>query len=133
LGIVPYQEYKSFVVADIPGIIQGASEGKGLGLKFLKHIERTKVLAILLPATSGDLKEEYKILTTELKKFSPELAAKPKIVVVSKIDAAPEGFKPPKFRGVKTTTISSVAQQGLAELKEQFWNMIHLASSETPQ
>jgi GTP-binding protein len=125
LGIVRYQDYKSFVMADIPGIIEGASEGKGLGLKFLKHIERTKVLAILLPANSPDLKREYNILMNELKKFSPVLAEKPKIVVISKMDIAPEGFLLPKFRGVKVVSISSVAQQGLEALKTLLWEKIN--------
>jgi GTP-binding protein len=124
LGIVRYQEYKSFVMADIPGIIEGASEGKGLGLKFLKHIERTKVLAILLPANSPDLKREYNILMNELKKFSPVLSEKPKVVVISKMDIAPEGFVLPKFRGVKVIPISSVAQQGLDTLKTLLWEKI---------
>lgn len=125
LGIVRYQEYKGFVMADIPGIIEGASEGKGLGLKFLKHIERTKVLAILLPADSPDLKSDYKVLTDELKKFSPTLAEKPRVVVISKMDLAPVGFAPPKFRGVKVITISSVAQQGLDALKVLLWEKIN--------
>jgi GTP-binding protein len=125
LGIVRYQDYKSFVMADIPGIIEGASEGKGLGLKFLKHIERTKVLAILLPANSPDLKGEYNILMNELKKFSPVLAEKPKVVVISKMDIAPEGFVLPKFRGVKVVPISSVAQQGLDALKTLLWEKIN--------
>jgi GTP-binding protein len=125
LGIVRYQDYKSFVMADIPGIIEGASEGKGLGLKFLKHIERTKVLAILLPANSPDLKREYNILMNELKKFSPVLAEKPKVVVISKMDIAPEGFVLPKFRGVKVVSISSVAQQGLDALKTLLWEKIN--------
>ena len=124
LGIVRYQDYKSFVMADIPGIIEGASEGKGLGLKFLKHIERTKVLAILLPATSLDLKGEYNILMNELKTFSSTLAEKPKVVVISKMDIAPEGFVLPKFRGVKVIPISSVAQQGLDTLKTLLWEKI---------
>lgn len=128
LGIARYQDYKSFVIADIPGIIEGASEGKGLGLKFLKHIERTKVLAILIPATSDDPKREYKILTTELKKFSLALAEKPKIVVVTKMDIAPEGFALPKFRGVKVVAISSVAQRGLEELKTLLWEAISEAN-----
>ncbi len=125
LGIVRYQDYKSFVMADIPGIIEGASEGKGLGLKFLKHIERTKVLAILLPANSPNLKGEYNILMNELKKFSPVLAEKPKVVVISKMDIAPEGFMLPKFRGVKVVPISSVAQQGLDALKTLLWEKIN--------
>jgi len=125
LGIVRYQDYKGFVMADIPGIIEGASEGKGLGLKFLKHIERTKVLAILLPANSPDLKGEYNILINELKKFSPVLAEKPKVVVISKMDIAPKGFVLPKFRGVKVVPISSVAQQGLDALKTLLWEKIN--------
>ncbi len=125
LGIVRYQDYKTFVMADIPGIIEGASEGKGLGLKFLKHIERTKVLAILLPADSLDLKRDYKILTTELNKFSPTLAEKPKVVVISKMDVAPEGFSIPKFRGVNVVAISSVTRYGLDALKVLLWEKIH--------
>ncbi len=125
LGIVPYYDYQSFVVADIPGIIEGASEGKGLGLKFLKHIERTKVLAILIPASSPDIKADYTILTTELKKFSAALAAKPKLVVISKLDVAPDGFKLPKFRGIKTVGISALAGDGLQELKDALWQAIH--------
>jgi GTPase len=124
LGIVAYKEFKAFVVADIPGIIEGAADGKGLGLKFLKHIERTKVLAILLPATSDDIKNEYKVLNNELKTFSATLAAKPKIVIISKMDAAPEGFKPPKIRGVETIAISSATGQGLLELKDGLWKKI---------
>lgn len=125
LGIVRYKDFDSFIVADIPGIIEGASEGKGLGHQFLRHIERTKVLAILIPANSPDLKAEYKTLVSELKKFNTELAEKPKIVVVSKIDLAETGFKLPKFRGVKVVGISAVAQQGLEALKDLFWDAIH--------
>jgi GTP-binding protein len=125
LGIVRYRDYDSFVVADIPGIIEGASGGKGLGLKFLKHIERTKVLAILLSADAADIKAEYKILTTELKKFNAELAEKPKLVVITKMDLADKKFKLPKFRGVKVLAISAVAQMGLDELKDAFWEKIH--------
>ncbi|MCS7013964.1 MAG: GTPase ObgE [Chloroherpetonaceae bacterium] len=125
LGIVPYRDYQSFVMADIPGIIEGASEGKGLGIRFLKHIERTKVLAILIPCTSPDMKKEYEILMHELKKFSPELAQKPKVVVISKMDLAPEGFRAPVFRGVKTVKVSAVARQNLEGLKDELWNAIH--------
>ncbi len=124
LGIVRYQDDKSFVMADIPGIIEGAAEGKGLGLKFLKHIERTKVLAILLPANSPNLKGEYNILIHELKKFSPALAEKPRVVAISKMDIAPEGFALPKFRSVKVVPISSVKQQGLDVLKRLLWEKI---------
>ncbi|NTW48448.1 MAG: GTPase ObgE [Chlorobiales bacterium] len=124
LGIVQYHDYQSFVMADIPGIIEGASHGKGLGLKFLKHIERTKVLAILIPANSEDIKEEFKTIKKELKEFSPDVAEKPKVVVISKMDTAPEGFVLPKFRGIKVVPISSVTGQGLDELKEVLWTTI---------
>ncbi|MBC8044977.1 MAG: GTPase ObgE [Rhizobacter sp.] len=125
LGIVRYKDFDSFVMADIPGIIEGASEGKGLGLKFLRHIERTKVLAILIPADSPDIKQEYKTLAAELKKFDASLALKPRLVVISKMDVAGENFKLPKFRGLKTVGISSVARTGLDELKDLLWDAVH--------
>jgi len=129
LGIVPYREYQSFVVADLPGIIEGAAEGKGLGLRFLKHIERTKVLAIIIPCTSPDPKHDYQVLTTELRKFSPSLLEKPKIVVISKMDIAPEGFVAPRFRGTKVVKISAVTGEGLEALKDALWEHLHAARS----
>lgn len=133
LGIVQNREYQSFVMADIPGIIEGASHGKGLGLKFLKHIERTKILAILIPANSGDIKAEFKTLKKELKEFSPGVAEKPMVVVISKMDIAPEGFVVPKFRGLKTIPISSVTGEGLSELKNVLWTAIQAIKEETKQ
>lgn len=130
LGIVPYRDYQSFVVADIPGIIEGASEGKGLGLRFLKHIERTKVLAILIPCTSPDIKREYQILTGELKKFSPSLAAKPKVVVISKMDLAPEGFAAPRFRGITVVPISAATGENIETLKDALWERLQIAAPE---
>ncbi len=127
LGIVPYREYQSFVVADLPGIIEGASEGKGLGLRFLKHIERTKVLAIIIPCTSPDIKRDYQVLTKELRQFSPSLIEKPKIVVISKMDIAPEGFIVPRFRGTKVVKISAVTGEGLEVLKDALWEHLHTA------
>ena len=86
LGIVQYRDYRSFIMADIPGIIEGAHEGKGLGHRFLKHIERNAVLLFLIPADSKDIKAEYKILLNELKKFNPELLKKERVVAISKCD-----------------------------------------------
>ena len=86
LGIVPYRDYKSFVMADIPGIIEGASEGKGLGLRFLRHIERNSILLFLVPADSKDIHEEYKILLNELGTYNPELLDKKRILAISKSD-----------------------------------------------
>ncbi|ACF13153.1 GTP-binding protein Obg/CgtA [Chloroherpeton thalassium ATCC 35110] len=126
LGIVRYAEYQSFVVADIPGIIEGASEGKGLGLKFLKHIERTKVLAILIPADTEDVQAEYDTLIEELRKFDESLCLKPRIVVLSKMDLVLEdaSFEVPAFEGEKVVQISSVTGTGLQELKDVLWRII---------
>ncbi len=126
LGIVQYHDYQSFVVADIPGIIEGASSGKGLGLKFLKHIERTKVLAILLPVNSEDISQEYKKIETELHKYSQQLVAKPKVILISKMDIAEPDFKPPAFNHIPVLPISSVSGKGLNELKDLFWSQIQL-------
>ncbi len=126
LGIVQYHDYQSFVVADIPGIIEGASSGKGLGLKFLKHIERTKVLAILLPVNSEDISQEYKKIETELHKYSQQLVAKPKVILISKMDIAEPDFKLPAFNHIPVLPISSVSGKGLNELKDLFWSQIQL-------
>lgn len=95
LGIVRYDEYKSFVMADIPGIIEGAAEGKGLGLQFLRHIERTKILAVLVSADAHDIAEEYRTLLGELEKFNKGLLDKPRIAVITKMDIAAEDLKIP--------------------------------------
>lgn len=125
LGIVRYEEYKSFVMADIPGIIEGASEGRGLGIQFLRHIERTRVLAVLVPADAEDLLAEYHTLMAELSSFSEAVAAKPKLFVVTKMDVAPEGFELPEPPpGVPLLAISSVAGEGLKELKDELWRQI---------
>jgi GTPase len=93
LGIAYYKDIASFSIADIPGLIEGASDGKGLGIKFLKHIERTKVLLFLLDAFSEDIKADYKTLTNELKSFNKKLIKKPKIIVITKMDAVDEDFR----------------------------------------
>ena len=125
LGIVRYEEYKSFVMADIPGIIEGAAEGKGLGIQFLRHIERTKILAVLVSADSPDIAEEYRTLLGELGKFSKGLLDKPRIVVITKMDIASEDLEIPTFEGgIKVLPISSVSGQGLKELKDELWREV---------
>ena len=129
LGIVAYRDYKSFVMADIPGIIEGASEGKGLGLRFLRHIERNSLLLFLVPADADDIKKEYEILLNELEKYNPELMDKDRILAISKADMLDEELKAMLSKklpnDVDTLFISSVAQQGLTELKDLIWKKLH--------
>ena len=129
LGIVAYREHKSFIMADIPGIIEGASEGKGLGLRFLRHIERNSTLLFIIPADADNITKEYKILLSELKKYNPELLDKNKILAISKSDLLDEELKEeiskelPK--NIPSIFISSVAQQGLIELKDLIWKKLN--------
>jgi GTP-binding protein len=130
LGIVAYRDNKSFVMADIPGIIEGASTGKGLGFRFLRHIERNSVLLFMIPAdTSRDIKEEYRILLHELTEYNPELAHKPRVLAITKADMLDEELQQEMAKelpaGIKTVFISSVAQKGLAELKDLLWKEIN--------
>lgn len=128
LGIVKYKEYKSFTVADIPGIIEGAHEGKGLGIKFLKHIERTKILLFLIDVTSGNYQKDYDILFNELKNYSKKLADKKKIVSISKADIAGDrdlekiSKKKIKNADSKLLVFSSATGQGVPELLDFLWN-----------
>lgn len=125
LGIVRYEEYKSFVMADIPGIIEGAAEGKGLGLQFLRHIERTKILAILIAADSPDIADEYRTLLEELQQFDKGLLEKPRMVVITKMDIAAEEFEIPALEStVKVLSISAVSGEGLKELKDELWREV---------
>lgn len=127
LGVVGYRDFKSFVMADIPGIIEGAHEGKGLGHRFLKHIERNAVLLILIPADSKDHLAEYKTLVNELEAFNQELVLKDKIVGISKSELLDEELKEEIKRempGVDLHFFSSVTQQGLVELKDVLWSAI---------
>jgi len=129
LGIVAYRDYQSFVVADIPGIIEGASEGKGLGYRFLRHIERNSVLLFLVPADSDDITKEYHILLNELKLHNPELLDKSRLLAVSKSDMLDDELKAeikadlPK--DIPHLFISSIAQTGLTELKDRLWKMLN--------
>jgi GTP-binding protein len=125
LGIVRYEDYKSFVMADIPGIIEGAAEGRGLGIQFLRHIERTKTLLVMVPSNTEDIAAEYATLLKELEKFDPSLLSKPRLAVITKMDIAPEDFAIPELEpGVKVLAISSVAGNGLKALKDELWRQV---------
>ena len=128
LGIVSYRDNRSFVMADIPGIIEGASEGKGLGLRFLRHIERNAVLLFMVPADADDIATEYSILLNELSQFNPQLVDKHRILAISKSDMLDDELideiartLPPDIPHV---FISSVTGQGISELKDVLWNAI---------
>ena len=131
LGIVKYRDFKSFVVADIPGIIEGAAEGKGLGYRFLRHIERNSTLLFLVPADAEDVAKEYEILLDELRRYNPEMLDKDRLVAVSKTDMLDEELKAElkaeldENLPVPYLFISSVAQQGLTELKDKLWEMLN--------
>ncbi len=131
LGIVEYRDFKSFVMADIPGIIEGAAEGKGLGYYFLRHIERNSILLFLIPADAKDIVEQYEILVDELRRYNPEMLDKDRFVVVSKSDMLDDELKAEmstildKDLDSKYLFISSVAQQGLMELKDKLWQMLN--------
>ncbi|MBD5312065.1 MAG: GTPase ObgE [Bacteroides sp.] len=129
LGIVSYRDGKSFVMADIPGIIEGASEGKGLGLRFLRHIERNAVLLFMVPADSDNIKRDYEILLKELHEFNPELDDKCKVLAISKSDLLDEelreGISVDLPEGIPIVFISAVTGMGLNELKDQLWREIN--------
>ncbi len=129
LGIVQYRGDKSFVMADIPGIIEGASEGKGLGLRFLRHIERNAVLLFMVPADSDDIRHDYEVLLNEVREFNPELADKSRVLAITKCDMLDhelfEAIKAEVPDDVTTVFISAVSGQGLSELKDVLWREIN--------
>ncbi len=129
LGIVKYRDYQSFIIADIPGIIEGASDGKGLGLRFLRHIERNSVLLFMVPADSENIKKDFEILLNELKKFNPELLDKRRVLAISKIDLIDEKSLKKAMKNLKIDTpvalISSVTAKGLENLKDILWKVIN--------
>ena len=129
LGIVSYRNERSFIMADIPGIIEGAAEGKGLGLRFLRHIERNSTLLFLVPADSDDILKEYHILLGELKKYNPQLLDKKRILAISKSDMLDQELKDEIAEDLPKDMIclyiSSVAQQGLMELKDAIWQKLN--------
>jgi GTP-binding protein len=127
LGVVGLSDHRSFVVADIPGIIEGAHQGKGLGLKFLQHIERTRVIAVLIPSDSPDPQATYDLLRREAAAYSKELASKPHLVVLTKTDVTTPHSPRPTIRteaGAPVLAISAVARQGIAELLEVLWKTL---------
>ena len=129
LGIVKYRDELSYVMADIPGIIEGASEGKGLGHRFLRHIERNSMLLFLVPADSDDIKKEYNVLVNELKEYNPELLDKERLLAISKTDMLDdeliEEIKQ-DLPDIPHLFISSVAHQGLVELNDMIWKMLNI-------
>ncbi|MEH6657386.1 GTPase ObgE [Leeuwenhoekiella marinoflava] len=131
LGIVQYRDFQTFVIADIPGIIEGAAEGKGLGYRFLRHIERNSTLLFMIPADAPDVAEQYQILLHELEKYNPELLDKDKLIAITKCDMLDDELKAElkseldKNLPVEYLFISSVAQQGLTQLKDRLWAMLN--------
>lgn len=128
LGIVEYRNYKSFVMADIPGIIEGAHEGKGLGLRFLRHIERNATLLFMIPADSKDIKAEYKILLNELKKYNKDLAGKKRLLAITKSDLLDEELMTAmkkELPRVPHIFISSATGFNITQLKDKLWKMIN--------
>jgi len=128
LGIVQYREYKSFVMADIPGIIEGASEGKGLGHRFLRHIERNAALLFMIPADSDDINAEYQILLSELSKFNEELMFKDRILAITKSDMLDDELQKEMREELDVDCpvlfISAVSGKGILELKDKLWAMM---------
>lgn len=129
LGIVSHRSNTSFVMADIPGIIEGASEGKGLGLRFLRHIERNSVLLFMIPADSTDIRREYDILLNELRVYNPELMDKQRVLAISKCDMLDEELmeqmRAELPEGIETVMISSVTGMGIQELKDMLWTELN--------
>ena len=131
LGIVEYRDYQTFVMADIPGIIEGAAEGKGIGHRFLRHIERNSTLLFMIPADASDIADHYFILLNELKKYNPEMLDKQRLIAVTKSDMLDEelrtelGAELDDSLPIPYLFISSVAQQGLQELKDRLWKMLN--------
>lgn len=129
LGVVHYRDEKSFVMADIPGIIEGAAEGRGLGTRFLRHIERNSLLLFLIPSDSKDIREEFNILLNELRQYNPELLDKKRILAISKSDMLDEELSEAIRKelpgDIPYTFISSVTNTGIQELKDLIWKNLH--------
>lgn len=138
LGMVAYRDDKSFCIADLPGIIEGAAEGKGLGHRFLRHIERNAVLLFVIPADSDDHKKEFTILLNELKQYNPEMLQKDFVIAISKSDMLDEELKTAIIKelpqNIPTIFISSITNQGLSELKDKLWEVLNkpIAQKENP-
>ena len=137
LGVIYVADGVSFVMADIPGIIEGASEGKGIGLRFLRHIERNAVLLFMIPADSDDIRRDYEILLNELREFNPDLADKSRVLAISKSDMLDDELRDEMARelpeGVPAVFISAVTGQGLTELKDLLWREINSEENQVRQ
>lgn len=131
LGIVKYRDFQTFVMADIPGIIEGAAEGRGLGHYFLRHIERNSILLFLIPADAPDIRKQYDILLDELRRYNPEMLDKDRLIAISKCDMLDDELKAELKElldnelPIPYLFISSVAQQGITELKDRLWKMLN--------
>ena len=132
LGIVEYRDHQTFVMADIPGIIKGAAEGKGLGHYFLRHIERNSTLLFLIPADADDIKKQYEILLDELRRYNPEMLDKDRLIAISKCDMLDDELQAEMkqeldkdFKDIPYMFFSAVAQKGLIELKDRLWEMLN--------
>ncbi|WP_025762741.1 GTPase ObgE [Dyadobacter tibetensis] len=129
LGVVPYRDFRSFIMADIPGIIEGASQGKGLGIRFLRHIERNSILLFMVPATSEDIMAEYQTLLQELNLYNPELLDKNRILAITKMDTIAEDDRPALKAQLPSELtihyISAITQEGIEQLKDAIWNRIN--------
>ena len=129
LGVVSYRDNQSFVMADIPGIIEGAAEGKGLGIRFLRHIERNSLLLFIIPADTDSISKEFEILLNELRQYNPELLDKKRLLAISKTDLLDDelktGIKKDLPKGISSVFISAITQQGIGELKELIWKNLH--------
>ncbi|WP_295833258.1 GTPase ObgE [uncultured Winogradskyella sp.] len=131
LGIVEYRDFKSFVMADIPGIIEGAAEGKGLGYYFLRHIERNSILLFLVPADADDIVKQYEVLLDELRRYNPQMLDKERFLLVSKSDLLDDELKAEmkveldEGLNIEYMFMSSVAHQGIQELKDKLWKILN--------
>jgi GTPase len=129
LGVVSYRDDQSFVMADIPGIIEGAAEGRGLGIRFLRHIERNALLLFIIPADSKDIRNEYNILVNELQKYNPELLDKKRLLAISKSDMLDDELKTELQKelpsDVEAVFISAIAEKGITALKDLIWKNLH--------
>ncbi|MCB4799203.1 GTPase ObgE [Neotamlana laminarinivorans] len=131
LGIVKYRDFQTFVMADIPGIIEGAAEGKGLGHYFLRHIERNSILLFLIPSDAPDIRKQYDILLDELKRYNPEMLDKERMIAISKSDMLDDELRAELKTELDNELpipymfISSVAQKGITELKDKLWKMLN--------
>ena len=131
LGLVSYRDHKSFIMADIPGIIEGAHQGKGIGLRFLRHIERNSVLLFVLPADADDLRKEYTILANELAQYNPELVKKDRLIGVSKSDLLDEELKDAfrkEYPEMELNFFSAHTGEGIMALKDKIWAKINASA-----